>query len=107
MTDEEIAKTVRRLARCQAAIDRMKDFREALQQRLVSHMGDATSIDGDWGSFSYPWRDGRVRWRELYLKQVGGVTSGPEIERYRGARWREARLYLNDSVPPTNEDNKT
>lgn len=105
MTDEEVAATVRNLARCVANINQMKDLRESIEQRLVTHMGESESVVGPWGSFEYPWRDGRVAWKRIaeelyedsYARPGKEVISKETIDRHRGPPWREARLYLNDN----------
>lgn len=94
----ELDEVVRRLANTEAALDSLKDYRDALQQKLVAHLvSDDDVLTGPWGSFAYPWRAGRVHWQRLAEELHGGPLPKETIERHRGAPWREPRLYLKET----------
>lgn len=93
----------RKLDEANAAVDRAKEARQEIVDQLVAMCGDDyDGVGGDWGTFVYEKRPGRVRWedlaQELYRFSFETDARIPKstIEKHRGAPWFEPRLYLNE-----------
>lgn len=90
---EEAAPLVAKLIHARAAEKEAREESRRLKARLCAMVGEARSMVGDWGRFSWPTRRGSVAWKALAEHLSDGPISDDLLEEFRAASYRSSQLY--------------